>query len=153
LVHEAYLRLVGFEQEAKREAYLKRECAGDPALRDRLAALLAAHDRAGHVIDHPVNGDPDQTAAFAPASEQPGTIISNIAKVLDGGITESGRPYFVMEYVKGVPITAYCDATRLSVEERLNLFIQVCFYGKLSGLLATEIRTSDRLEGRRGPSG
>ena len=40
----------------------------------------------------------------------------NIAKVLDGGITESGRPYFVMEYVKGVPITDYCDATRLSVE-------------------------------------
>ena len=50
----------------------------------------------------------------------------NIAKVLDGGLTESGRPYFVMEYVKGVPITEYCDATRLSVEERLNLFIQVC---------------------------
>jgi serine/threonine protein kinase len=50
----------------------------------------------------------------------------NIAKVLDGGLTESGRPYFVMEYVKGVPITEYCDATRLSVEERLNLFVQVC---------------------------
>ena len=50
----------------------------------------------------------------------------NIAKVLDGGLTETGRPYFVMEYVKGVPITEYCDATRLSVEERLNLFIQVC---------------------------
>jgi serine/threonine protein kinase len=50
----------------------------------------------------------------------------NIAKVLDGGLTESGRPYFVMEYVKGVPITEYCDATRLSVEERLNLIIHVC---------------------------
>jgi eukaryotic-like serine/threonine-protein kinase len=50
----------------------------------------------------------------------------NIAKVLDGGLTESGRPYFVMEYVKGVPITEYCDATRLSVEERLDLFVQVC---------------------------
>ena len=50
----------------------------------------------------------------------------NIAKVLDGGITESGRPYFVMEYVKGVPITEYCDATRMSVPERLQLFAQVC---------------------------
>lgn len=50
----------------------------------------------------------------------------NIAKVLDGGLTEQGRPYFVMEYVKGVPITEYCDATRLSVQERLGLFTQVC---------------------------
>jgi eukaryotic-like serine/threonine-protein kinase len=50
----------------------------------------------------------------------------NIAKVLDGGLTEAGRPFFVMEYVKGVPITEYCDATRLNVPERLNLFVQVC---------------------------
>ena len=50
----------------------------------------------------------------------------NIAKVLDGGLTEAGRPFFVMEYVKGVPITEYCDATRLSVTERLELFVQVC---------------------------
>ena len=50
----------------------------------------------------------------------------NIAKVHDGGLTETGRPFFVMEYVKGVPITEYCDATRLSVPERLNLFVQVC---------------------------
>lgn len=50
----------------------------------------------------------------------------NIAKVLDGGIAESGRPFFVMEYVKGVPITEYCDAMRLSVSQRLELFVQVC---------------------------
>jgi serine/threonine protein kinase/Tfp pilus assembly protein PilF len=50
----------------------------------------------------------------------------NVAKVLDGGLSESGRPFFVMEYVKGVPITHYCDATRLSVPERLELFAQVC---------------------------
>jgi serine/threonine protein kinase len=50
----------------------------------------------------------------------------NIAKVLDGGLTETGRPFFVMEHVKGVPITEYCDATRLSVPERLQLFVQVC---------------------------
>jgi tetratricopeptide (TPR) repeat protein len=50
----------------------------------------------------------------------------NIAKVLDGGRTESGRPYFVMEYVKGVPFTTYCDDARLNVRERLALFVAVC---------------------------
>ena len=50
----------------------------------------------------------------------------NIAKVLDGGLTEQGRPYFVMEYVKGIPITEYCDSRQLSVPERLQLFAQVC---------------------------
>jgi serine/threonine protein kinase/tetratricopeptide (TPR) repeat protein len=50
----------------------------------------------------------------------------NIAKVLDGGLTDDRRPFFVMEYVKGVPVTEYCDAARLSVPERLGLFVQVC---------------------------
>jgi len=50
----------------------------------------------------------------------------NIAKVHDGGLTESGRPFFVMEYIKGVPITDYCEAARLSIPERLQLFVEVC---------------------------
>jgi len=50
----------------------------------------------------------------------------NIAKVLDAGATETGRPYFVMELVKGVSITDYCDTNGLSTKERLELFIQVC---------------------------
>jgi serine/threonine protein kinase len=52
----------------------------------------------------------------------------NIAKIFDGGLTDAGRPFFVMDYVEGVPITAYCDdcAIRLSVRERLELFVQVC---------------------------
>jgi serine/threonine protein kinase/tetratricopeptide (TPR) repeat protein len=50
----------------------------------------------------------------------------NIAKVLDAGTTDSGRPYFVMELVKGVPITKYCDEKHLSLRARLELFIQVC---------------------------
>src|SRR6185503_18075115 len=50
----------------------------------------------------------------------------NIARVFDGGATENGRPYFVMELVRGVPITAYCDAHRLKLDERLELFMQVC---------------------------
>lgn len=50
----------------------------------------------------------------------------NIAKVLDAGTTDSGRPYFVMELVKGVPITKYCDDKQLPLCERLELFMQVC---------------------------
>ncbi len=193
----------------ERGAYLERECSGDPAVRERVMALLRAHDCAGHVIDRPVNGDQGQTAAYAPTSEQPGTIIAgryklleeigqggmgtvwaaeqttpvrrkvalklikagmdsrsvlarfeaerqalalmdhpNIAKVLDGGLTESGRPYFVMEYVKGVPITEYCDATRLSIKERLNLFTQVCAalqHAHQKGIIHRDLKPSNIL--------
>src|SRR5262249_12641398 len=162
-----------------------------------------------HAIDRPVNGDPDQTAGYAPTSEKPGTIVAgryklleeigqggmgtvwgaeqttpvrrkvalklikagmdsravvarfeaerqalalmdhpNIAKVLDGGLTDSGRPYFVMEYVKGVPITDYCDAACLSVEERLNLFIQVCSalqHAHQKGIIHRDLKPSNIL--------
>jgi len=50
----------------------------------------------------------------------------NIASVFDGGATDTGRPYFVMELVKGVPMTDYCDFNKLSTHERLELFMQVC---------------------------
>ena len=50
----------------------------------------------------------------------------NIAKVLDGGATQTGRPYFVMELVRGIRITEFCDEARLSTEARLRLFVQVC---------------------------
>lgn len=50
----------------------------------------------------------------------------NIAKVLDAGATESGRPYFVMELVKGVPVTEFCDTNKLSTRDRLELFVTVC---------------------------
>src|SRR5262249_31877597 len=50
----------------------------------------------------------------------------NIAHVFDGGETASGRPYFVMELVRGIPITGFCDENRLHVPERLGLFIGVC---------------------------
>lgn len=50
----------------------------------------------------------------------------NIATILDAGVTERGLPYFVMEFVKGAPITEHADRERLDVEERLELFIQVC---------------------------
>ena len=50
----------------------------------------------------------------------------NIARLLDGGATEDGLPYFVMEYIEGQPITHYCDLHRLTTVERLKLFQQVC---------------------------
>jgi WD40 repeat protein/serine/threonine protein kinase len=50
----------------------------------------------------------------------------NIAKVLDAGATDTGRPYFVMELVKGIPITEYCDNNNLDTKQRLELFISIC---------------------------
>src|SRR5262249_62311709 len=50
----------------------------------------------------------------------------NIARVLDGGATADGRPFFAMELVKGVPLTRYCDEMRLNPKERLELFVPVC---------------------------
>lgn len=72
----------------------------------------------------------------------------HIAKVLDGGLTESGRPYFVMEYVKGIPITEYCDTARLSVQERLNLFLQVCSavqHAHQKGIIHRDLKPSNVL--------
>src|SRR5207248_93080 len=51
---------------------------------------------------------------------------TNIARVLDAGSTDSGRPYFVMELVRGIPITGFCDDNRLTPRERLELFVTVC---------------------------
>src|SRR5207247_8639073 len=50
----------------------------------------------------------------------------NIAKIFDAGTTDSGRPYFVMELVRGIKITDYCDQPSLTTVEPLNLFVQVC---------------------------
>ena len=50
----------------------------------------------------------------------------NIARVFDAGATDAGRPYFVMELVKGVPLNEYCDQHQLTVPDRLRLFVQIC---------------------------
>jgi serine/threonine protein kinase len=50
----------------------------------------------------------------------------NIASLFDGGTTDGGLPYFVMEYVVGVPVTTYCSENKLSVEQRLRLFVKIC---------------------------
>ncbi|MGA9389990.1 MAG: serine/threonine-protein kinase, partial [Candidatus Sulfotelmatobacter sp.] len=50
----------------------------------------------------------------------------NIARIFDAGATAKGRPYFVMEYIEGVPITQYCDSKRMTIRDRLELFLAVC---------------------------
>jgi len=72
----------------------------------------------------------------------------NIAKVLDAGATETGRPYFVMELVTGVSITEYCDKNNLSTKERLALFIQVCNavqHAHQKGIIHRDIKPSNVL--------
>jgi serine/threonine protein kinase len=51
---------------------------------------------------------------------------SNIARLLNGGTTDDGRPYFVLEYVDGVPVTTFCDENRLTIDDRLRLFAKIC---------------------------
>ena len=168
-----------------RDAYLTQVCVTDPALRDRVQRLLAAHDSSVSFLEPPPGWNAAATIDLPPA-EQPGATIGpykllhvigeggmgvvyaaeqtepvkrrvafklikpgmdsrqvlarfeaerqalalmdhpNIAKVLDAATTDRGRPYFVMELVKGVPITKYCDENRLGLKERLELIIPVC---------------------------
>ena len=68
----------------------------------------------------------------------------NIAQVLDAGATESGRPYFVMELVKGIPITDYCDQKQLPTAERLQLFMKVCQPSSTRIRKASSTATSSR---------
>ncbi len=181
-----FLAALELAEPAARLELLDRECSKDAALRQRVEALLGAHDAAGGFGVESSRPAFDATIA-APEVAQPGSLLAgryklieaigeggmgsvwlaeqrepvrrkvaiklikagmdskqvlarfdaerqalavmdhpNIAKVFDGGMTEQGRPYFVMEYVKGVPLTEYCDQARLSLKERLNLFMPVC---------------------------
>jgi tetratricopeptide (TPR) repeat protein/serine/threonine protein kinase len=73
---------------------------------------------------------------------------ANIAKVLDAGQTTSGRPYFVMDLVKGLPITDYCDHNRLTPRERLELFVHVCQavqHAHLKGIIHRDLKPSNVL--------
>lgn len=70
----------------------------------------------------------------------------NVAHVYDAGTTKVGRPYFVMEYVKGAPITEHCDLKKLVIEERLVLFLQVCEavqYAHQKGIIHRDIKPSN----------
>lgn len=190
---------------AERTAYLDAVCAADCALRRRVEQLLAAHEAAVGVLDHPAVGE-DSTGPYQRLTEGPGTVIGpykllqqigeggfgavymaeqtqpirrlvalkiikpgmdtalviarfeserqalalmdhpNIAKVLDAGATESGRPYFVMELVKGVPVTEFCDKNHLPPEARLKLFIDVCHaiqHAHHKGVIHRDIKPSN----------
>jgi serine/threonine protein kinase/tetratricopeptide (TPR) repeat protein len=72
----------------------------------------------------------------------------NIARVIDAGATETGRPYFVMDLVKGDPITVYCDKHNLSIRDRLELFAQVCAavqHAHTKGIIHRDIKPSNVL--------
>jgi serine/threonine protein kinase/tetratricopeptide (TPR) repeat protein len=169
---------------AQRSAFLDQACAGDPALKDHIQALLQAHGQVGSFLEEQAAGPPAANVD-EPIPEGPGTVLGpykllepigeggfgivflaeqqqpirrkvalkvlkpgmdsrqviarfeaerqalalmdhpNIAKVLHAGQTPGGRPYFVMDLVKGIPLTDYCDQARLSVRERLDLFVHV----------------------------
>jgi serine/threonine protein kinase/tetratricopeptide (TPR) repeat protein len=192
-----------------RPAELERLSGGDPALRRRLAALLAADRAADDFLEmSPV--DPGRTApsAAAVAEEQPGARIGRykllqkigeggcgvvymaeqeepvrrrvalkviklgmdtkaviarfeaerqalalmdhpaIARVFDGGTTAQGRPYFVMELVRGVRITDYCNQNHLTTPARLELFTQVCHaiqHAHQKGIIHRDIKPSNIL--------
>ena len=77
----------------------------------------------------------------------------HIARVLDGGATDRGHPYFVMEFVDGTPITVYCDRHQLDVRERLRLFLQVCDavqHAHLRGIIHRDLKPSNILVSREG---
>ena len=72
----------------------------------------------------------------------------NIAKIFDAGTTESGRPYFVMELVRGIKITDYCDQNSLTTQKRLKLFVQVCQaiqHAHQKGVIHRDIKPSNIL--------
>jgi WD40 repeat protein/serine/threonine protein kinase len=181
---EIFLAALDVDSPDDRAAYVERACAGNPALKERLDALLAFHDQENRFLDSPCL----KTATWSDhvTMEDPGTVIGrykileqigeggfaavfmaeqtepvrrkvalkiikpgmdskqvigrfeaerqalalmdhpNIAKVFDGGVTESGRPYFAMELVNGIPLTEFCDAYRMSNEERLRIFVPIC---------------------------
>src|SRR6266480_941802 len=209
---EALFTLAVEKPAAERAAFLDRECSGDAELRQRIAALLGAHAKAGEFLNEPPAAVSAKTfvitTGMVPVTENPGDRIGrykllqqigeggcgvvymadqeepvrrrvalkviklgmdtksviarfeaerqalalmdhpNIARVLDAGATETGRPYFVMELVRGIKITEYCDQNKLSTDERLKLFTQVCHaiqHAHQKGIIHRDIKPSNIL--------
>jgi serine/threonine protein kinase/tetratricopeptide (TPR) repeat protein len=223
-VKELFVALLDLPDAHARQAFLERECAADADLRQRLEALLKAHENPASVLDRPLAAvgpegagamssqapvNEPVTTCYRGPDEDVGSVIAgryklleqigeggmgtvwvaeqtqpvrrkvalklikagmdsknvlsrfeaerqalalmdhpNIAKVLDGGTTETGRPFFVMEYVKGVPFTRYCDDARLSIAERLALFVPVCHavqHAHQKGIIHRDLKPSNIL--------
>ena len=216
-----FYEVVEMTDVVQRRRFLDEACAGKPAMRANLDALLAAHERATQFFEEsnvslksslasagvePAAGK--NSALKLPSDEQPGTRIGhyrllqkigeggggavylaeqfepvrrqvafkiiklgmdtknviarfelerqalammdhpNIAQVFDAGATETGRPYFVMELVRGVKITEYCDRNQLNVRQRLELFAQVCHaiqHAHQKGVIHRDIKPSNIL--------
>ncbi|HVJ80374.1 MAG TPA: serine/threonine-protein kinase, partial [Planctomycetia bacterium] len=82
----------------------------------------------------------------------------NIARVLDGGVTPEGRPFFVMELVNGLPLVEFCDSARLGIRERLELFVPICQavqHAHQKGVVHRDLKPSNilvtRIDGRPTP--
>src|SRR5438132_199861 len=196
----------------QRATYLNKACGNDAQLRQRVEALLAAHDKPGEFLNRPPAELPAKTfvitTGMIPLTEKAGARIGryklrenlgeggcgvvyvaeqeepvrrrvalkviklgmdtkqvvarfeaerqalammdhpNIAKVLDAGTTETGRPFFVMELVRGIRITDYCDQNNLSTGDRLDLFIKVCHaiqHAHQKGIIHRDIKPSNIL--------
>ncbi len=193
---------------AERAAYLAGACRDNLPLRQRVEALLRAHEAPPGFLPEQPAAAPRPTMLVTPIQEAAGTVIgrykllqqigeggcgvvymaeqqepvrrrvalkviklgmdtkqviarfeaerqalalmdhTNIAKVFDAGATETGRPYFVMELVKGIPITRYCDENNLSTVTRLGLFVQVCQaiqHAHQKGIIHRDIKPSNIL--------
>jgi non-specific serine/threonine protein kinase/serine/threonine-protein kinase len=105
-------------------------------------------------------GDSESVVARFESERQALALMShpNIAQVFDAGTAPDGRPFFVMEFVQGVPITAYCDARKFDTRQRLELFMQVCHaiqHAHFKGIIHRDIKPSNVLvmdrEGRSVP--
>ena len=209
--HEAALFALAVRKPvSERESFLQAVCGPDKALRQRLEALLAAHDQPDILLptqaeaarptinldlaDAPdeavgqtlgrykllerlgeggcgvvyvaeqtepvrrrvalkvikLGMDTKQVVARFEAERQALAMMDhpNIAKVLDAGTTDVGRPFFVMELVRGIKITDYCDQANLSTKERLDLFIKVCQaiqHAHQKGIIHRDIKPSNIL--------
>jgi serine/threonine protein kinase len=201
---------------AERKAMLDRACAGQPQLRERIEALLAAHEQAEQFFSgcvaavtdsmrelEPSGGvggastedligsrigpykllqkigeggwgvvfmaeqespvrrrvalkiiklgmDTNNVVARFEAERQALALMDhpNIARVLDAGATQNGRPFFVMELVSGIRITEFCDTNQLDARQRLELFIQVCHaiqHAHQKGIIHRDIKPSNIL--------